>query len=458
MVTKSGLQWSSRVVFLMATIGSAVGLGNIWRFSYAAGSSGGGAFVVVYLAAALFLALPVLIAELMIGRRGAESPPNAIANVAIESGYGKNWRWMGIFLGGVGAVLALSFYSVVGAWTIAFATKTVLGQLQGLQPEEIVTIIDDLNSKPLILFGWFCLFISLTIYISSKGVKDGLERAVNIMMPALFVMLVLIVFYSAIVGDFNAALNFLFKPDFSKLNAQVVMGAFGQAFFSVSVGLANCIAYGSYLDRTTNIPESATIIVGVDTLVAILAGLAIFPIIFAHGFQPNEGPDLVFKALPIAFGQIPGGLIFGALFFILLFFAALTSSISMMEAPVAWLSDGLKFSRKSAALLSGSVSFCFGTLAVLSFNILSDFYPLDGIALFSGKNFFVLIDYLVTNIIMPLGGMIIALFAGWIVKEKFSRDELFDNQNHLLHRFWLFLVRFVAPAILGVVFFQLVSS
>jgi len=400
----------------------------------------------------------VCIAELMIGRRGGGGPPNAIENVALESGHSRHWRWMGVVLAGVGAVFALSFYSVVGAWTVAFAAKTATGQLADLQTSQIINLFDELNANPIELYLWFCVFIGLTVYISSRGLHKGLEKAVRLMMPALFFMLVMMVVYAAIVGDFMAALNFLFTPDFSKLNAQVILTAFGQAFFSVSVGLTNLVAFGAYLKKEVSIPESASIIVGADSMVAILAGLAVFPIIFANSIEPSSGPGLVFQALPIAFSQTSGGLIFGALFFVLLFFAALTSSIAMIEAPVSWLCDETRLSRRMAALVVGFVGFVLGSLAALSFNVFSDIRPLAGIDMFSDKGFFDVFAFLATDIIMPLGGLMIAVFAGWIVKTKYSLDELFDNKSNRFHVIWLFLVRYVAPVLLIVLFYQIITA
>lgn len=458
MTTSSGLCWSSRFTFLMAAIGCSVGLGNIWRFPYSAGVNGGGAFVLVYLAAVVVLALPILMAELLIGRRGAASPPAAIATVATESGRSPNWRWMGILLGGIGAITILGFYSVVGGWTLAYAFKMAAGQLQGLSAENAGMVFDDLTAGPLVLLAWFALFIGLTIFISTRGLHAGIERAVKFMMPALFLMLVAMVIYAAIVGDFAAALQFMFKPDFEKLNATIILGAFGQAFFSVSVGITNLMAYGAYIDRETRLPQASGIIVGADTLVAVLAGLMIFPIIFGYGLQPGAGPGLVFITLPFAFGQISGGLVFGAVFFVLLFFAALTSSISMMEAPVSWLTGTTNLSRRSAALLSGGISFVLGVLAALSFNILGDFHPLGAIPIFSDKTFFDLFDFFVTNLLMPTGGILITVFAGWVMKQQFTNDELYGGRNILAYRVWLFLVRFVAPVMLVYVLFDMATS
>ena len=455
---KQRLEWSSRLVFIMACVGGAVGLGNIWMFPYKAGTNGGGAFVLIYIAAVILLALPVCIAELMIGRRGRGGPPNAIERVAIESGHSKNWRWMGVILAGVGAIFALSFYSVVGGWTVAFAVKTASGQLVGLQTEQIKSLFDELNANPIELYTWFSVFIGMTVYISSRGLHKGLEKAVKLMMPALFIMLIITAVYSAIIGDFSAAVNFLFTPDFSKVDTNVVMTAFGQAFFSVSVGLTNLVAYGAYLKKDVNIPGSATIIVGADSLVAILAGLAVFPIIFAYGIEPSGGAGLVFQALPIAFAQTSGGMVFGALFFILLFFAALTSSIAMIEAPVSWLCDETKLSRRMSAVTVGFVGFILGSLAALSFNVFSDIRPLAGISMFSDKGFFDVFATIASDIIMPLGGLMIALFSGWVVKRKYSLEELFENKNQKIHAVWLFLVRYFAPFLLILLFYQIISA
>jgi len=458
MTTSSGLQWTSRFTFLMAAVGCSVGLGNIWRFPYIVGVNGGGAYVLVYLAAVLLLALPILMAELMIGRRGAGSPPVALATVATESGRSRNWRWMGILLGLIGAITILAFYSVVGGWTLAYSYKMIAGQLQGISAENAGMVFDDLTSSPWTLLPWFTLFIGLTIFISTRGLHAGVERAVNLMMPALFVMLVAMVIYSGVVGDFGAALTFMFRPDFEKLNTTIVLGAFGQAFFSVSVGITNLMAYGAYIERTTNLPRASGIIAGADTLVALLAGLAIFPIVFGFGLEPAEGAGLVFIGLPVAFGQISGGLIFGSAFFVLLFFAALTSSIAMMEPPVSFLTSVTKLSRRSAALLSGGISFALGILAALSFNVLGDFYPLGTISIFADKTFFALFDYTITNIFMPIGGILIAVFAGWMMKRTFSLDELFNGQDVLAYRVWLFLVRFLAPVLLAYVLFDMATS
>ncbi len=457
MTPAAQVRWSSRFTFLMAAMGSAIGLANIWRFPYTAGVSGGGAFVFVYMGAVLILALPILIAELMIGRRGAAPPPRAMSNVAVESSRSPRWGWVGVVLGGVGAILTLSFYAIVGGWTMAYVVKMGSGAMQGVTAEQASSTFDGLNADPLMLFLWFTAFIVTTVFVSARGVNVGVEKAVRFMMPALLVLLLMMVVYAMFVGDFKAALNFLFTPDFSRLDSATVMAAFGQAFFSISVGATNLMAYGAYMLKTTSIPRSALIIVSADTGVALLAGLAIFPIIFAFGLEPAAGPGVVFITMPFTFGQIPGGLVFGSAFFVLLFFAALTSSISMMEAPVSWLADRTRLNRRTAAILSGSLSWGLGILAVLSLNLWSDVYPLDAIPLFAGKTFFDLYDFTVTNVLLPLGGIVIAVFAGWVMQRAFSHNELYDGPVTIWYRLWLLLVRFVVPITLFLVFLDMLN-
>ena len=458
MTDSNRVQWSSRLTFVLAAVGCAVGLGNIWLFPFLAGANGGGAFVLVYLVAVVILALPILIAELMVGRRGRAGPPQAIAAVARESGRSEAWSWMGVVLGGFGALFALAFYAVAGGWAMAYAAKMAFGQLQGIDAEQATLTFDLLNGAPGSLLPWSMTFLALTIFVSARGLHAGIEKAVKLMMPGLFIMLVGIVIYAAVIGDFGRAAQFLFAPDFAKLDSKTVLAAFGAAFFSVSVGITNMVAYGSYLDRDTNIPRTAGTVVLADTLVALLAGLMIFPLLFQYGLEPTEGPGLVFMTLPIAFAQIPGGMLIGTLFFLLLFFAALTSSIGMLEPPVSLLTDATKLKRSSAALVAGMIGVFLAILAVLSFNVLSDFHPLGAIAMFEGKNVFESLIHIVLNLMMPVGGILIAIFAAWIVREKFSRDELYGGRDALTYKAWQILLRFVAPILLAFVLFDVATG
>ena len=454
MNNQTKVRWSSQLTFMMAAVGSAVGLANIYRFPYTAGVSGGGAFVLIYLGAVLLLALPLVIAELTVGRRGKAAPPQAIRNVAAESGLSPRWGWMGVVLGGIGGMLALSFYSVVGGWTMAFTVEMATGAA-GSSAEQARNLFGQLNASPGAVLAWFTLFIGATILISARGIRGGIERAVKLMMPALFIILVLMVGYAMSVGDFQRAVDFLFTPDFSKVDASVFLAAAGQAFFSVSVGLTALVAYGSYIRRDTSIPQSALMIVGVDTVVALLAGLAIFPIIFAFGVEPDAGPGLVFITLPIVFAGMPGGEFFGTLFFLLLLFAALTSSIGMLEAPVSWLAERTPLGRTGAALTAGGVSWCLGILAALSFNVLGDVHPLGALPLFADKTFFDLFDFIVVNLMMPLGGILIAVFVGWRVKSRFSREELYGDRPTPWFGAWRFLLRWFAPVVLAGIFIDM---
>ena len=432
----------------MASVGCAVGLGNIWLFPYQAGANGGGAFVLIYLAAIFGLALPVLLAEIMLGRRGAAAPPAGLAALAKESGHSENWRWMGIVLGAAGALFALGFYCVVGGWTIAYTFKAISGQFHQLDGAQSGDLFGALSATPGSILPWFVAFTVLTVWISAKGLHAGIEKTVTFLMPALFAMLVGLVLYSAFFGEFGAAIRFLFQPDFSKITSQVVLAAFGTAFFSVSVGITNMMAYGSYIEKSTNLPESATIIVIADTTVAVLAGLAIFPIVFMAGITPAEGPGLAFVSLPVAFGQIPGGAIVGTMFFALLFFAALTSSIGMMEPPVSWLRESFKMTRRHAAYTAGSIAFVLSLLAALSFSVLGDVRILGNFEVFADKTIFDWFIYVVTQVFMPAGGILVAIFAGWIVKRQFSADELYSGNETAAYKAWLFIVRFVAPVVL----------
>ncbi len=458
MTTKSGLQWSSRLTFVLAAVGCAVGLGNIWLFPFLAGVNGGGAFVLVYLVAVVLLSYPVLLAELLVGRRGQAGPPEAIAAVAEESGLPRGFRWVGVLLGGVGAILSLAFYAVAGGWAIAYIVKLASGQMAGVDPTGAQDTFASLNGSPGSLLPWFTLFIALTVVISARGLHAGLERAVRFMMPALFVMLLVVVCYSAVVGDFGRAVEFLFSPDFSKLDTKTVLAAFGAAFFSVSVGITNMMAYGAYIDRDTPLPKTAATVAGADTLVALTAGLMIFPLLFAYGLEPGGGPGLVFMTLPIAFGQMPGGQILGTTFFVLLFFAALTSSIGMLEAPVSMLRDATRLTRRAAAALTGSISFLLGILAALSFNVLAGIHPLGFISMFEGKDFFNTYLHIVLNLLMPVGGILIAVFVGWLVKRQFTRDELVGDRETLFYKAWLFVLRVVSPVLLAFVLFDVATS
>lgn len=436
-------EWSSRMAFILAATGSAVGLGNIWRFPYITGEGGGGAFVLVYILCVLAIGVPVMMAEIMLGRRGRQSPINTMRTLAEEAGRSRLWAGMG-WMGMVAGFLILSFYSVVAGWTLAYIFRSGAGVFTGATADGVGAIFRTFISDPERLLVWHTLFMVMTTIVVSRGVKSGLEQAVRFLMPALFVLLVAMVGYAMNTGAYQEAISYLFKPDFSKLTGDAVLSAMGQAFFSLSLGMGAIMIYGSYLSHTASITRMAFIIALLDTLVALLAGMAIFPLVFAYGLQPQGGPGLIFMTLPIAFGQMPGGALFGAAFFVLLLFAAWTSAISLLEPIVAWLVENRGMSRVKAATWSGAAVWLFGIGSLFSFNVWADYKLFD-------KTFFDLTDYLTSNVMLPLGGLLIAVFSVWMMAAEVSRGEL-GLRDGFGYRLWRFMVRYIVPVAITLVF------
>ena len=451
-MTKSGNQetrtWSSGVTFILAAVGAAVGLGNIWKFPYIAGVNGGGAFVLVYIGCVIFVALPVLIAELLIGRSGSGSPPVAMRQVAKNSGRSSRWSIVG-FMGMIAGYLIATYYSVIAGWTLVYIGKAATG-FGGAGTTEVAQQFDALLASPGTMVTWHGVFITLAVLIVGRGLRGGIERVVKALMPALFIMLLLMIAYAAVAGDFRAGVDFLFNADFSKITGAAVLAAIGQAFFSISVAMGLMMAYGAYVPRDVSLTRSAVIIAGADTLIALLAGLMIFPIVFANGLDPADGPGLIFKTLPTAFVDMPGGALFGTLFFVLLAFAAITSIIAIIEPIVAYAEDSWHLSRKLGCIVFGFLAWFIGVASVLSFNLWKDSAPLAMFDVFAGKTLFDLIDYFTANIMMPLGAILIALFVGWRMKPEVFASELGLLSPWLLHT-WVWMIRIVAPlAILGI--------
>jgi NSS family neurotransmitter:Na+ symporter len=442
--------WSGRLAFILAATGSAVGLGNVWKFPYIAGEHGGGAFVLVYLICIATIGIPIMIAEVMLGRRGRQSPINTMRTLAEEAGAHHWWRW----LGGAGVLagfLILSYYSVIAGWALAYVFRAMSGTFTGATAEGIGSIFEQLTGDPERLLAWHTLFMVMTIIVVARGVRSGLEKAVRFLVPALFVLLIMLDGYAMASGAFDQGLKFLFNPDFSKIDANGILIAMGHAFFTLSLGMGAIMVYGSYLPERTSIARTSITIALLDTLVAMLAGMAIFPIVFVNGLEPGAGPGLIFQTLPIAFGHMTGGLVFGTLFFILLVFAAWTSAISLIEPAVAWLVENKGVSRVYAAVYAGIATWGFGLLTVLSFNHWADFKPLSFISVFKNATLFDLLDYLTANIMLPLGGLFIALFAVWVMKRDDSLQEL-DMGDGPAFRLWYALVRYVTPVAVLVVF------
>ncbi len=440
--------WSSGLTFILAAVGAAVGLGNIWKFPYVAGVSGGGAFVLVYLLCVVVVAIPILIAELLIGRCGNGSPPVAMRRVAEASGRSPAWSIVGVVGMLVGYLIA-TYYSVIAGWTLVYIYKAASG-FGGASAAEVAAQFDELLADPGTMTIWHTIFMCIALLIVGRGLRRGIERVVKLLMPALFVMLVVMIGYAAVAGDFGAGLEFLFRFDFTKITGAAVLNAIGQAFFSISVAMGLMMVYGAYVPKDVSLTRSAVIIAGADTLIALLAGLMIFPIVFANGLDPAEGPGLIFKTLPTAFVNMPGGAVFGALFFLLLAFAAVTSIIAIIEPIVAYAEDRWHMSRKLGCVVFGTLGWGLGVLSVLSFNRWQDVHLLGMFDVFAGKTIFDLIDYFTANVMMPVGAILIALFVGWRMKPEMPEGDL-SFYNPALYKVWLWTVRVIAPAaILGI--------
>jgi NSS family neurotransmitter:Na+ symporter len=451
-IHKKHENWSSRFTFLLAAVGAAVGLGNIWKFPYITGESGGGAFVLIYLLAVAFVALPILIAEIAIGRWGRQSPPNAIINVAVSQGRSKYWTIIGWF-GMLAAYLIATYYSVIAGWSIVYIFKNGGGNFEGQDSSAISAEFNALLASPAQLTIWHGLFMLICTVILVRGLQKGIERTVKILMPALFALLLLMVAYGAVEGDMKRTLHFMFDFDLSAITGKVVLVAVGQAFFSIGVAMGLMMGFGAYLPRDVSIAKSSVIIAGMDTMVAIIAGLAIFPIVFANGLDPAQGPGLVFVSLPLAFGSVTGGLIFGTLFFILLFFAALTSVIGVVEPMIAWWEERFKLIRWKAALYVCISIFALGMGTVFSFNLWSNWRPLASIERFADFGYFEILEYLTANIMMPLSGLLLAVFVGWMIKPEAIREEL-NIQNPRLFNSWFWLLRWVAPISIALILYS----
>lgn len=440
-------QWSNRMAFILAATGSAVGLGNIWKFPYITGENGGGAFVLVYLLCIAVIGIPIMMAEVLLGRRGRQSPINTMATLAKEEKRHRVWvslGWMGVVAG----FLILSYYSVIAGWALSYVFRTASGMFTGVTVDGVNSIFTSLVSDPERLLAWHTIFMVATIVVVSRGVQHGLEKAVRYLMPSLFILMVVMLVYAGSTGFFMAGVEFLFTPDFSKLSANSILIAMGHAFFTLSLGMGAIMVYGSYLPQDTSITKASMMIAGADTLVALLAAMVIFPIVFANGLELDAGPGLIFKTLPIAFGQMDGGILIGTLFFVLLVFAAWSSSISLIEPAVAWLVENRGVNRIYASVWIGLLTWLLGIGSLLSFNLWSD-YKLYG------RNFFDTLDYLTANIMLPLGGLFIAIFAGWVMREASSRHEL--NSTKQVFNIWLFLIRYITPVAVLIVFLNVIG-
>ncbi len=438
--------WSSRWGFLLASVGFAVGLGNIWRFPFVTGENGGGAFLLIYLVCALLISLPLLISEFAIGRMGRGSSTGSYRNVARRAGISTRWGAAGT-LAAFCVFTILSYYTVITGWTFDYFVRATMNQFRGLDPVQSGNMFTDLVSNPGKLLFWNSLAYLLIAVIIRQGVQKGVERASMILMPAMFLALAIMVAYAALKGDMPATFEFLLKPDFSKLDFTTIMAAVGQAFYSIGIGLAGMIVFGSYLPDDVSIPKFGLLIILIDTAVALLAGFMIFPIVFAFGMEPSAGPGLLFQSLPLAFGEMPGGHLFGSIFFLLLIVAALSSCIGLAESCVAWADEHWKIPRNKGVLLISGLAWLIGVLTIMSFSDWSEFYPLDFIPAFAGKNIFSTMDFLAANIFLLMGGLLTSIFIGWRVSDSVNLQAM-GISSGFFYAFIKFMLRFVIPIVL----------
>lgn len=363
--------WTSRLAFVLALSGAAVGLGNVWKFPYIAGVNGGGAFVLVYLVCVFAVGLPIMMSEILIGRRGRQNPIATMATLGEKESGSRKWFLAGV-LGVFGSFIILSYYSVVAGWAVAYILEAGSGVFGGADAGQIAVIFDGLTGNWVTSALWHTLFMVMTVFVVVRGVVEGLERAVRILMPLLLGILLLLLGYSMVEGNFVEGLIFMFEPRFDELSPTGVLSALGHAFFTLSVGMGAVMAYGAYVPDDVSITATSVAVVCMDTGIALITGLVIFPIVFANGLDPAEGPGLIFITLPLAFGSIPGGTVIATLFFLLLTFAAWTSAISLIEPVVAWITESRGITRRTAAILIGAAIWALGLLSVLSFNVMAD--------------------------------------------------------------------------------------
>ena len=440
------VNFGSKIGAILAAAGSAVGLGNIWRFPYETGNHGGAAFILVYLACVFVLGLPIMIAEFTVGRHSKASTGKAFSVLAP----GTQWKWIG-YLGVLAGLLILGYYSVVAGWTLEYVLTSLGNGFAGKGPEDFVAIFQDFSQDPFRPVLWLLIFLLLTHFIVVKGVKDGIEKSSKVMMPMLFILIVVLAGCSLSLPDAGKGLEFLLKPDFSKVNADVFLGAMGQAFFSLSLGMGCLSTYASYFGPDTKMGKTALSVGLIDTFVAILAGLIIFPAAFSVGIQPDAGPSLIFITLPNVFQQAFGGIpflamVFSLMFYVLLALAALTSTISLHEVVTAFLHEKFELTRSRAALMVTGFCVVTGVLSSLSLGVWD--------AKFFSLGFFDLLDFVTAKLMLPLSGFLVCLFVGWYLKRTVSYNELtnYGLQKASYLPVYMFIIRYLAPVAIALIF------
>lgn len=438
----SSLRLSSGAAFYLVTIGAAVGLGSIWRFPYLAGRYGGGLFVLAFLAACVFIAVPLLIAEFYIGKMSRSSPPRAAGVLAARAGLSRGWDAIGS-LGTLSSFMVFSYYTMIAGWVVSYAVRTANGSLAGLSGDAISGRFHDFVASPVRVWAWQLGFVAITGVVSSSGLKAGIERISVFRAPALLLLLLVLVGYSLVVGDTEHGLAFAFAPRSGTLSSALLLAAVSQAFFATGVGMALMIAYGSYIPDDTSLLRSAVFIVVSIVVVSLLATLLVFPLVFRYHLDPAQGAKLVFEVLPVAFAEMPGGRLVGTIFFTLLALAALTPAIATLEPAVAWL-EGRGLARRPAALAVCTAGALLGIGSVLSFNAWADVHPLGTVPGFGTRTFFDIVDFISSDLLLPLGALITSLFVGWVLPRKLA-DSRGDAPVRQIDRWVLLLLRYVCP-------------
>ncbi|MDA3779351.1 MAG: sodium-dependent transporter [Bacteroidales bacterium] len=434
--------FGSKFGIIAAAAGSAIGLGNIWRFPYVVGENGGGAFLIIYLFFIIAIGLPVMLSEFTIGRKAQLNPVGAFKKIAP----GTSWYFVGLM--GVGAAfMILAFYSTIAGWTLEYVYNAITNAFADKTPTQLSDMFNSFKSGTFRPVLWQLVFMGLTAWIVIAGVQKGIEKSAKILMPLLLVLILILVVRSVTLNGAKEGLTFLFKPDFSKINAGVILKALGQAAFSLSIGMGTLITYGSYINKDNNLAKTAFQVSAADTIIAILAGVAIFPAVFAFNLQPDAGEGLVFIVLPNIFQQMTGGAVFAVLFFVLLTVAALTSSISVLEVVVAYFVEQLKMTRKKATIIASISISIIGIFCSLSWGVFKDLTVFN-------LNIFGILEYIAANVLLPLGALFIVIFVAWYMKRKITKNEITSQGMHRMKLFNIFMIiiKFIAPIAIALVF------
>lgn len=433
---------------MLATAGSAIGLGNIWKLPYMIGVNGGSAFVIIFLLCIFLVGIPLMMTEILLGRRAQKNPLDGMNALALEAKTSTHWKWLG-GMGMVTGLLILGFYSVIGGWVLRYIGASASGVFSNITAAQSTENFNQLLASPFSLLFWHTVFMMMTMGVVARGVNSGLEKANNILIPALFSILLVLLGYSMSVGDMQTAYQFMFSLDFSKLTPTVVLSALGHAFFSLSLGMGSVMVYGSYLQKNVSIARTTIYIALADTMLGLLVGLAIYSLVFANQLEPSAGPGLIFQTLPIAFGHMPWGNLIATLFFMLVAFAAWTSAISLVEPAIAWIVENTRIRRKTAAFFLGLTIWLLGVAVVLSFNEWKE------VKIVFGLNIFESLDKLTSTILLPLGGLLMAIFAGYFMKKDHVQDEL--NLAGYKFKLWQMTNNYIAPIAIAAVFLYLLG-